>query len=83
MVRSRNCKTGTDDEPTTGLGLILCREFVEKHGGPCGSTAKKVKERPFTLPCPEVRNNCPVSINVTQCYPPPGNVLFNIFASVC
>ncbi|MDA3928839.1 MAG: HAMP domain-containing sensor histidine kinase, partial [Prolixibacteraceae bacterium] len=26
-------RPGTDAEPSSGLGLILCKEFVEKHGG--------------------------------------------------
>jgi signal transduction histidine kinase len=26
-------RRGTEDEPSTGLGLILCKEFVEKHNG--------------------------------------------------
>ncbi|MDR6845950.1 tetratricopeptide repeat-containing sensor histidine kinase [Flavobacterium granuli] len=26
-------RLGTDNEPSTGLGIVLCKEFVERHGG--------------------------------------------------
>ena len=26
-------RRGTDNEPSTGLGLIICKDFVEKNGG--------------------------------------------------
>lgn len=43
---------GTEKEKGTGLGLILCKKMVEKHGGRIRVESEEKKGTTFSLRCP-------------------------------
>lgn len=45
-------QSGTNNEPGTGLGLLLCKEFAEKHGGTIVLESLPQKGSTFTLVLP-------------------------------
>ena len=55
-IRTGYVVRGTANEKGTGLGLILCREFVEKHGGRIWCESKLGEGSTFIFELP-LKNN--------------------------
>lgn len=66
-IDSKISKVGTDKEKGSGLGLILCKDFVEKHGGTIWVTSQLGVGSRFTFTVPlatkkiNVNSSLPIS----------------------
>lgn len=52
-------RNGTDKEPSTGLGLILCKEHIEKHGGKLMVESEEGKGSTFYFTLPSKKDKAP------------------------
>ena len=61
-IETFRSKAGTNKERGTGLGLIICKEFIERHGGAITIESKPGKGSRFTFSLPQCEaDNQPIS----------------------
>ncbi|MBK7215097.1 MAG: hypothetical protein IPH88_17765 [Bacteroidales bacterium] len=51
-LEAPSSRPGIEGEPSTGLGLILCKEFIEKHGGYVKVQSKEKEGSTFSFSIP-------------------------------
>jgi PAS domain S-box-containing protein len=56
LLDEKTNRPGTEGEPSSGLGLLLCKEFIEKHGGSLWVESEAGEGSVFSFTLPERTN---------------------------